>query len=83
MKRWYAFMGDDDPTDLAHYYRLDQPRPFCLCGDRICSVYMEDTGPQPTIPLSSNLQKYVRAALATEMMQPDTPYDAKKYVYLH
>jgi hypothetical protein len=78
-KEWYFFMGDD-PLDAKNYYHVNAHN--CLCGNRICSIYLYYTGRQPTAPLSANMQQYINDALATGQLQPAKPYYAKKYVYL-
>jgi len=83
MKAWYGYFGEDgeDPMDVSHYHILQKFKRFCLCGPRLCCIYVDFNGDHPA-PLSENMRNYIEKALATELMQPDIPYDAKKYVYL-
>jgi hypothetical protein len=78
-KAWYFMMGEN-PMDPKSYYKVSTHN--CLCGDRICSIYLKDNGTQPLAPFSSNMQKYITDAMATQQLQPMVPYNAKKYVYL-
>ena len=79
-RSWYAFMGDD-PTDYLNYYKLTIKHE-CLCGDQICAIYATGSGFQPDQILSQNMQKYIKDALSTMLIQPGVPFNAKKYVYL-
>lgn len=81
-KLWYTYLGTEDPLSTANYVRVTV-KPTCLCGDRICAVLAPDTGEQPSVPFSANLQKYINDALTTGQLQPNHPYNAKKYVYLN
>ncbi len=81
MKAWYIFFGGDDPTDVSNYRRINVKH-TCLCGTKICVIYADDNGLQPGYPLSSNIQTYINDALATQLIQPEFPYCAKKFVYL-
>jgi len=78
-KAWYLFMGSD-PLSAENYYHI--PKHDCLCGNTICCIYVNDDGPKLTHPLSLNLQKYIKDAMATGQLQPAKPSHAKKYVYL-
>lgn len=79
-KSWYAFIGGD-PTNLISYYHLTVKH-GCLCGDTICAIYAESEGLHPRTPFSENMQEYILQALTTGQLQPQVPYNAKKYVYL-
>lgn len=81
-KSWYAFGGGDNYNDITNYYSMRDAKAQCLCGNEICVIYTEDNGTHPKEPLSINIQQYIKLALATQQIQPDHPYDAKKYVYL-
>jgi len=78
-KTWYFLMGGD-PFALENYYAV--PGHNCLCGNIICSIYLDNSGTHPTQPLSTNIKQYITDALATGQLQPAKPYNAKKYVYL-
>ena len=80
-RSWYAFIGKDNPLNEKNYIRVGV-KPGCLCGDKICAIYAQGTERQMNGPLSANLQRYISDALAKEFVQPDTPFDAKIYVYL-
>lgn len=80
-RAWYVFIGGDDPMSASRYIKV-QSKPKCLCGNIICSIYAIDNGLHPQDPLSENLRNYIKRALATEMLQPEYPFDSKKYVYL-
>jgi|GEM_PF-3565286 len=80
-RAWYVFMGGNDVTNASAYYKITVQH-ACLCGNEICAIYAADNGQHPTSPLSPNLLRYIKDALATELLQPSSPYDAKKYVYL-
>lgn len=79
-RSWYVFIGDN-PTNALNYYRINIKH-TCLCGDKICAIYAYDGGINPKEPLSPNLQVYISKALLTGQLQPDIPWDTKKYVYL-
>jgi len=83
MKRsWYAFTGGSgDFTNVLNYHRISVKH-ACLCGDKICAIYANSNGLHPQEPLSKNMIQYINKALSTELIQPETPFDAKKYVYL-
>jgi hypothetical protein len=78
-RSWYFYLGED-PLNSDNYYRVKAHN--CLCGNRICSIYALGGETHPSAPLSRNLLTYIKNALATQMIQPSIPYDAKKYVYL-
>jgi len=80
-RSWYAFIGSDNPFEETNYFRITV-KPVCLCGDRICAIYARGINRTPDAPLSANMQQYIKTALATGFIQPEYPYDAKKYVYL-
>lgn len=78
---WYVFLGGD-PFDVNRYYRIPRGPDF-LCGDKVCAINAPDSGQdQPLGPLSKNLQKYIRDGMIRGMYQPESPVDAKPYVYL-
>lgn len=83
-RSWYAFIGGNDPTDIQNYYKVTVKHD-CLCGDQICAVYAKENKdqeePHPA-PFSMNMQQYIRDALSTKLLQPEHPYNTKKYVYL-
>lgn len=79
-KSWYAFIHGD-PFNTLSYTKLTIKH-NCLCGTIICSIYTMDNGLHPHEPLSANIQQYIKNALATRQLQPETPFDSKKYVYL-
>jgi hypothetical protein len=81
-KAWYGFTFGTDVTDITKYYKMSSGIKHCLCGTLICSVYTYDGGIHPSIPFSINLENYIKKALITGELQPDTPIDSKKYVYL-
>lgn len=80
-RSWYVFIGGNDPTNFLNYYKLTVKHE-CLCGDQICAIYATGTGHNPDQYLSQNMQKYIKDALFTGQIQPETPFNAKKYVYL-
>ncbi len=80
-RSWYAFIGGDDPTRSQSYIKLTIKHQ-CLCGNQICAIYAADNGSHPEEPLSANLQRYIKDALHTGQLQPEFPFDAKKFVYL-
>lgn len=82
-KAWYFFMGgaDADNKDVLNYHKLTVKH-TCLCGIQLCAIYANDGGIHPSAPLSPNMMSYIDTALATTQIQPEVPYDAKKYVYL-
>jgi len=80
-RAWYVFMGNDNnPTATESYHKVSGSS--CLCGERICVIYVYDNGKHPASPLSPNMIKYIHDGIATTLFQPSKPYDAKKYVYL-
>lgn len=80
-KSWYAFIRGEDPTDVQNYFRITIKH-SCLCGTKICAIYAADNGLHPREPLSKNIQQYISDALITTQLQPEFPYNTKKYVYL-
>jgi len=82
-KSWYVFMGgaETDNKDILNYFKLTVKH-TCLCGTQLCAIYAEDGGNHPVAPLSRNLRSYIDKALYTTQIQPDSPFNAKKYVYL-
>lgn len=80
-RSWYAFIGGDDPFNPLNYFQITVKH-RCLCGNEICAIYAKDNGLHPEAPLSLNLQQYIKNALITEQLQPEVPFNAKKYVYL-
>lgn len=81
-RSWYGFIGGKDTTNPLNYFKLTGGKHNCLCGNEICAIYVTDSGTHPKEPLSTNMQQYIQTALATGQLQPEIPYDAKKYVYL-
>lgn len=83
-RSWYGFIGgkDSDAFDVLNYFRLTAGKHVCLCGNTICAIYAADHGIHPEEPLSTNMQQYIKNALVTGQLQPEIPFDAKKYVYL-
>lgn len=79
-RSWYAYIYGD-PLDAQNYAKLTIQH-GCLCGDRICAIYSYGIGIQPVSPLSLNIQNYISNALITGQLQPEIPFDSKKYVYL-
>jgi len=79
-RSWYAFVNGN-PQDVSNYFKLNA-KFSCLCGNNICVIYAAGNERQPKAPLSYNMQRYIRNALDTGVIQPEYPYDAKKYVYL-
>lgn len=83
IKSWYAFIGGDDVFNPMNYIRLTNgSKHICLCGDKICAVYLPDNGRHPQSPISDNLQNYITNALVSGQLQPQIPWASKKYVYL-
>ncbi len=81
MKRvWYAYLGGNH-FEASSYVKITT-RHGCLCGTQICAIYLPDHGFRPEEPFSKNMQQYISDALVTQMIQPEDPYQAKKYVYL-
>ncbi|MNR11269.1 hypothetical protein D3C85_1275620 [compost metagenome] len=80
-RSWYAYLGFGDPTSFTSYARLTVKHQ-CLCGDRICAIYVAADTFRLESPLSDNLQEYIRNALLTGQIQPERPTGTKKYVYL-
>lgn len=80
-RSWYAFIGDDNVTDVSKYFRVTVKHQ-CLCGDKICAIYAKGIGTHPDAPLSENMQSYIKAALINCSLQPENPVGSKKYVYL-
>ncbi|WP_316747208.1 hypothetical protein [Pedobacter gandavensis] len=80
-KSWYVFMGFGDPCLFSNYRRLTVQH-SCLCGNQICAIYAEGEETHPEAPLSPHIQNYIKKAMVTGQLQPDYPFDAKKYVYL-
>jgi hypothetical protein len=78
-KAWYFFMGGD-ALSTNSYHKVEMHT--CLCGDKICAIYLPDTGTTPKVPFSDNMTAYITSALATQRLQPEKPYHTKKYVYL-
>lgn len=81
VKSWYAYIGVGDPTAFSSYARLTVQH-SCLCGNTICAIYVTGDTFRLESPLSENLQQYIRNALITGQLQPETPAGTKKYVYL-
>lgn len=79
-KSWYAFIYGD-PLNVLSYAKLTTKH-GCLCGNMICAIYATDDDRYPLEPFSSNMQQYIKNALVTGQLQPEVPFDAKKYVYL-
>lgn len=80
-RSWYAFVYGDDPTNILNYYKITAKHD-CLCGNRICAIYATGNDTHPEGPLSENMLQYINKALITGNIQPETPYNTKKYVYL-
>ncbi|WP_442587838.1 hypothetical protein ACSBL2_17470 [Pedobacter sp. AW31-3R] len=82
-KAWYTF-GEGDPKVVSNYYLSENLFFYCLCGQQICAIYATkaEEGQNPKAPLSANLLLYIDQALATGILQPERPIDAKKHVYL-
>lgn len=80
-RSWYAYLGFGDPTSFSTYARLTVKH-SCLCGDKICAIYVDADTFRLESPLSENLQEYIRNALITGQLQPESPRGTKKYVYL-
>lgn len=80
-RSWYAFVQGENPLSEKSYIRVGI-KPTCLCGNIICAISVASTEDYLKEPLSANLQKYIQRALATEYLQPESPYNAKIYVYL-
>lgn len=80
-RSWYAFIPGGDPTDIERYWKASVKH-SCLCGTQICAIYAKGIGITPDVPLSPNMQKYIKNALLTGQLQPETPVGCKKYVYL-
>ena len=82
-KAWYIYNGGDQ-LQASNYFRNDGVVSICLCGSEIGAIYAEEKEgyKHPVEPLSTNMQRYIKDALVTGQLQPDTPYYAKKYVYL-
>ena len=80
-RSWYTYVGKDNPLDEKNYLKVGG-KPGCLCGNNICAIYVRGHERQLEIPLSTNIQKYIKDALATEFVQPDSPFDTKIFVYL-
>lgn len=80
-RSWYAFIGGNDPTDIKNYFKITIKH-NCLCGNQICAIYATGDDLIPTIPFSRNILEYINQALITGQIQPEIPYNTKKYVYL-
>lgn len=80
-RSWYAYLGFGEPTSFSSYARLTVKH-SCLCGNRICAIYVAADTFRLESPLSENLQQYIRDALITGQLQPESPSGTKKYVYL-
>ena len=80
-KSWYVFLGTGDPTVASNYARITVKHDS-LCGNEISVIYTEGEDFRPESPLSLNMQRYIKQALATGALQPASPSNAKKYVYL-
>lgn len=80
-KSWYVFVGTGDPTIASSYARITEKHDS-LCGNSISVIYAEGENFRPESPLSVNMQSYIKRALATGALQPESPSNAKKYVYL-
>ncbi|MBB6270420.1 hypothetical protein HDF26_000847 [Pedobacter cryoconitis] len=82
-RSWYAFIGGN-PIEITNYYKATVKH-SCLCGDQICAIYAVDAGANnlhPPFPLSDNMKQYIQNALITGQIQPEIPYNTRKYVYL-
>ncbi|MGY0036923.1 hypothetical protein [Pedobacter sp. NJ-S-72] len=79
---WYTFIGGNDPTNFLNYYKISVKHE-CLCGNQICAVYVAGNGnSHPDTNFSQNIQQYIKDALSTGQIQPEIPFNTKKYVYL-
>jgi hypothetical protein len=78
---WYAYVGSGDPQLVANY-SFSGVTPGCLNGSTICTIYAPACGSSPTVPLSVNMRRYIAAALATGVSQPQASGNPKQYVYL-
>jgi hypothetical protein len=80
---WYAFTGwyGADPTLAQNYSIIIPVNLACLNGSTVCAIYAPggDYSPQP---LSRNMRRYIAAALATGVSQPQASGNPKQYVYL-
>jgi len=79
-KSWYGFIWGD-PSKAESYVKMKNKHE-CLCGNAICAIYARGIEHHPDTPFSANLQQYIKDALVTGELQPQDPFDAKKYVYL-
>lgn len=79
-KSWYFFFGEDY-NNPESYIRLPGKH-VCLCGDKLCAIYAEGINQRPNAPLSANIQRYIKLAIATRQLQPEFPPLSRKYVYL-
>jgi len=79
-KSWYFCMGSD-PTSITSYQKINSHTMF-LCGNRIAAILADGEGTHPNEPISNNMYIYIKNALQTGQLQPETPVWSKKYVYL-
>lgn len=80
-KSWYIYLGFGDPLLFSSYARVTAKH-SALCGNKISVIYADGESFRPDAPLSSNIQSYIKRALATGQLQPDNPFGAKKFIYL-
>lgn len=80
-KSWYHY-GVGDPLSAKSYYKLGILPHYCLCGDKICMIYVENGNNAELDTLSANIQQYIKNGLSTGCPQPQKPYGSKFFVYL-
>lgn len=80
-RAWYLYVGAGNPL-LPSSYVLSPGVPSCMTGSTICGINSPAGGFFPFGPFSPNLINYILSAMATGVPQPQTPPNAKRYVYL-
>jgi hypothetical protein len=79
-RAWYVFI-DGDPFNCKNYRRLIVKPTVFFCGDRISAINAPNNGDYPA-PFSSNLVKYIKEGLETQLFQPQKPLYTRPYLYL-
>ena len=80
---WYSYLGGSGttPQKVAANYALISIKPDCIGVNDICTIYARAGGPNPSSPLSSNLQNYIAAALASTSLNAFPQAPNKAFVY--
>jgi len=80
---WYAYLGGSgtQPQLNSANYRLLSSSPTCAGVNEICAIYSPTGGSNPNSPLSQNLQSYVIAALASNLITQYPASPQKAFVY--